>query len=471
MRPPWVIRWALSAVAFIVVVDLSVVAIALPAIQQDLGFSVAGVQWVMTGYALAQGGLLLVAGRLADRFGRHRVLTVGLALFGLCSLLAAASTSAGTLVAARVLQGVGGAAMLPSALALLSSVAEPAERARSLALFSAMSGTGFVVGVIAGGALTQYVGWRAVMLLSVPVAAALIPILHRALPDPPAIQPGRALDTSGSVTLTLGLTALILGLLRIEPDGITAPAVWGSLGVSALLLGAFVRIERRSPEPMLPLAALRQPTLAAANAANTLKSAVGMAQLYVLTLFLQHVAGASPVQAGLAFVPMAAASVAGATIAGRCQSRLGGVRGTATIGCVLLLGGLAVLAVQLGPTAHLLGVVAAMIVIELGFMIAEVPLNLAAATALPAQRGLAAGVLNTTTELGNALGLGLTAAVVGLRRSTLEHLPEAEALSGGLRWGLVVGIGAVVLAAGIVVLGLRDAAAGPAAEPGAGPYD
>ena len=282
-----------------------------------------------------------------------------------------------------------------------------------------------------------------------------MPVVLRVVPESSVTAPLQKVDLAGALALTARVGTLIFGLLRIESEGIASPTVWATLAASGLVFIAFVRIERRSPEPVLPLAVLRDPVVQSANTANILKSAVGMAQLYVLTLFLQEVLGASPLRTGILFVPMALASVAGATIAGRFQDRLGGVRATALLGCLTLLVGLVLLSAQLHPGAAILGVVAAMIIIEGGFMTAEVPLNLAAATSLPQQGGLAAGVLNSTTELGNALGLGLTAAVVGFGTSALRHLPSDQALAGGLRWGLGVAMSAVLIAAVVVTRGLR----------------
>lgn len=463
MRSERVLRWALSVVAFLAVVDLSVVAIALPQIQRDLGFSVAGVQWVMTGYALTQGGLLLVAGRLADRIGRRRVLVWGLAIFAACSVLAAVATTPAMLVGARLLQGAGGAAMLPSALALLTVNASDEQRERALGTFSAMSGAGFITGVIAGGVLAHAVGWRAVMLFSVPLAAASILAVRRIVPESRTLGARSSVDLLGAVALIAGLAVAMLGLGRVDADDATATTIWGPLAVGALLLTAFVAIERRAADPILPLGLLRRRTLAAANTANVLKSAVGMAQLYMLTLLLQHVAGATPLQTGIAFVPMALAGIGAAVVTGRYQARFGGARLTALFGCALLLAGLMLLALQVEPTVVVVGVLAAMIIIEIGFMTAEVPLNLTVATALPERRGLASGMLTTSTELGNALGLALTAAIVGYRTSTLDSLPPAQALAGGLRWGLAVAITAVLLTAGLVMWGLSTPAA-PASD-------
>lgn len=450
-----VLRWALAMVAFLAVIDLSVVAIALPAIRRDLGFSVAGVQWVMSGYALAQGGLLLVAGRFADRLGRRRVLVSGLIVFTAGSVTAAAATAPWMLVAARIMEGVGGAVMLPTALALVTANFNGDQRDRALGLFSAMSGAGFVVGVISSGVVTQYLGWRAVMLLSAPVAAALVPIVLRVVPESSVAGPRPTADVPGALALTTGVGALIFGLSRIEPGGIASPTVWRSLAISGLLLGVFVRIEWRSAAPVLPLAVFREPVLRAANTANLLKSTVGMSQLYVLTLFLQEVLDTSALRTGMLFLPMALASVAAANFAGRYQIRLGGAKATALLGCLTLFGGLLLLSTQVHPGAALLGIVTAMITIESGFMTAEVPLNLAATTSLPRQRGLAAGLLTTTTELGNALGLGLTAAVVGFRTGSMQHLPPDEALAGGLRGGLALAMTAVVIAAAVIARGLR----------------
>jgi MFS family permease len=335
---------------------------------------------------------------------------------------------------------------VPSALALVTATfPAPDQGGRALGAFGAMSALGFVVGVVAGGAVTQHAGWRAVMLLTVPVAALLIPAVLAVVPESRAGAAAGPLDLPGAVVLSVGLGGLIFGTVRLGTHGASSPTVWGPLLAGLLLVAAFIAIECRSADPMLPPGLLRHPGLAAANAANALKSAVGMAQLYVLTLFLQQVLEATPWQTGLAFTPMALGGVAAAVAAGRHQARFG-VRTTASLGCLVLLGGLVLVVVQLRPDALLAGVVAAMVVVEAGFMTAGVALTVAATTALPDRRGLAAGVLNTTTELGNALGLGLAGAVVGWRGAALAQLPAPEALAGALRWGLGAAIAAAVLA-------------------------
>ncbi len=272
---------------FMVILDVAIVNVALPSIQSDLGFSDATIQWVVAAYAIFFGGVLLLGGRLADLFGRRRLFMVGLAVFGATSLLCGLAWSEGTLIAFRALQGLGGALMAPAALALLmTTFAEGRERNVALGVYGAASGSGAAAGVLLGGVLTSYLHWSWIFFINVPVAVAAIaltPVLlreSRANLDAPPLRPRRSRRS-----ITAGLMLLVYALTRATTDGWGAPLTIGLLVASAALIGGFVLIEHRSPQPLLPLRIFRLPTLAAANVIMLLVGAVTFSEFFVLSLY------------------------------------------------------------------------------------------------------------------------------------------------------------------------------------------
>ncbi len=441
----------LCAAAFLATMDLSVVSIALPSIQDELGFSIAGVQWVLSAYTVALGGLLLLAGRAGDLFGRRRLFAAGLVAFAVFSVAGALAVAPWMLIVARVGQGAAAAAVVPNSLSLLTTIFDaPGTRERALGAYSAMVGAGFAAGTVSGGVATQLLGWRAVLLLNVPVALTVAPLARVCLPRGRAHTATRRLDLMGALTLTGGLSAVIAGLLNVERFGAAAAPTLVPCLAGLALLSSFVWWERRFPHPLVPMEVFTVRTLTIANAAGALKSSVGMAQLYVLTLYFQRVLDASPLQTGLAFLPMALASVAAAAAIGRLVNPLGGPRRTAILGCAVLAAGLTTVALQLGQEAGVTGILLGMVVAEVGFMSAEVPLNAIATASLPERRrGLAAGVLNSSTELGNAFGLAVTATTIGLAVGTDRSLADA------LRLGLGASVGLTTLALAVLAVGLR----------------
>jgi EmrB/QacA subfamily drug resistance transporter len=320
----------LCAAAFMAVADTTIVSIALPSIKRELGFSGADAQWILNGYALAFGGLLLLCGRAGDLYGRRRLFLVGLAVFGVASLVGGLAPSPWLLVAARFLQGAGGAALVPASLSLLTSVfAEGEERNRAIGVYGAMAALGFVVGMVGGGVITELLGWRWVMFVNVPIALAvfvLTPLL--AVPESGENEARRRLDVPGSAAATLGLASLIYAASEVPEVGWTSPATLGFGTAGALLLVAFVAAEKRSSAPLVPLFVFRERDVVVPNAAIALQSMVGVAWLYVLTLYSQEVLGHGPLAAGLLFAPMTGVSLIAAPVAGWLATVLG-VRPTA----------------------------------------------------------------------------------------------------------------------------------------------
>jgi EmrB/QacA subfamily drug resistance transporter len=403
----------LCAASFLAVVDTTIVSIALPTIRRTFGFSAGGVQWVLNAYTLVFAGMLLLFGRLADGFGRRRAFVGGLGVFGVGSVLAGSAVSGSLLLAGRFVQGVGAAAFVPSSLSLLSTTfAGPSERSRALGVYGAMAGVGFVVGMVGGGVITQAVGWRGIFWINVPVAAVMLAAAPRVLTEGWDRRQRCHLDVGGAVAVTAGLIGLVYCVTSGPRQGWTSAGVWGSGLAGCAALGAFGLIERRSAAPLAPPEVVARPEVLTANGAVVLESMVGIAWLYLLTLYFQEVHNLDALRSGLLFAPMTAASIAGATIAGRVLGRFG-VRRVALAGVGLVAAGVAVMAVGVNMMGGLGVVVSGMVVGEIGFMLCSVALTVAATTSMEdSQAGLAAGLFNTSTQIGGGLGLAAVATVI-----------------------------------------------------------
>jgi EmrB/QacA subfamily drug resistance transporter len=450
----------LCLASFMAVVDTTIVSIALPSMRRELGFTGADAGWILNGYALAFGGLVLLLGRAGDLYGRRRLFVAGLALFAAASVLGGFAWEPWILVFARFIQGVGAAALVPASLSLLTAIfAEGEERNRAIGLYGAMAALGFVVGMVGGGVITEYLGWRWVLFVNVPVALAALVPAPTVLPESRNERAPRSLDLAGALTATSGLGLLIYAISEVPKNGWTSIATlsFGTLG--ALFIACFVVAERRSSAPLVPLGVLKKPAVVVPNAAIFLQSMVGIAWLYVLTLYLQEVLGHGALRAGLLFIPMTFASVVAAPVAGRLATRLG-VRTTASWGLALVAVGL-LLMTLMSVSGGLLFVLLGMVIGEGGFMLSNVPLTIVGSgSAGEDERGLAAGLLNTSIQLGNAWGLGVVATVVAAASVAVGgESGGSEALVGGLRWGLYACVGFAVLALPVVLMGLPRSAA------------
>jgi EmrB/QacA subfamily drug resistance transporter len=445
----------LCLASFIAVVDTTIVSIALPSMRRELGFTGADAQWILNGYALTFGGLVLLLGRAGDLYGRRRLFVVGLAIFAAASFVGGFSWEPWILVAARFLQGVGAAALVPASLSLVTAIfAEGEERNRAIGVYGAMAALGFVVGMVGGGVITDYLGWRWVLFVNVPVALAALAPAPAVLPESRNERAPRSLDLAGALTATSGLGLLIYAISEVPENGWVSTATLGFGGLGTLFVACFVVIERRSSAPLVPLGVLKKRAVVVPNAAIFLQSMVGIAWLYVLTLYLQEVLGHSALTAGLLFIPMTLAAVVAAPVAGRLATRVG-VRVTASSGLALVAVGL-VLMTSMSVGGGLLFVLLGMVVGEGGFMLSNVPLTIVGSgSAGEDERGLAAGLLNTSMQLGSAWGLGVVATVVAAASAALVGEGGGpEALVGGLRWGLYACVGFAVLALAVVLMGL-----------------
>ncbi|WP_233358706.1 MFS transporter [Thermomonospora amylolytica] len=459
----------MAVVQFMVSLDLSVVNVGLPQIATGLGFSAVGLTWVIHAYALTFGGLLLLGGKAADRYGRKRVLLLGLGLFGLASLLGGLAQEPGHLVAARAAQGVGAAALAPAALALLTA-AFPAGKARirAFGVWSATNAAGGALGVLIGGLLTEYAGWRWVMFVSVPMAACALALAWRGITaGPPAARGGRP-DVLGAVLATAGMTLLVFGVVRTDRYAWASPVTLTTLAVAAALLAAFVHVERTTArEPLIRLGLLANRSVAGANAFNLLAGAAMAAAFYFLSLYLQQVLGTGPALTGIMFVPLALAVIAGSVLAVRLGYRLA-PRTLLVIGGLLTATGFAWFGLISPDGAFTTDVLGPSIVAGVGFGLCLGPVVSTATTGVaPHETGIASGLLNSSRQIGASLGL---AALGTAAHHRTGQTVTPETLNEGYALGLTLGA-ALLAAAALIALTVPRRTGPPARAEQAGGRD
>ena len=460
-RRRWPVLVLLCAAEFVVVGALAVVAIALPSIGEDLGFSRSGLQWVISAYVLAFGGFLLPAGRAADLWGRRRVFVFGLALFSGASLVCGLSGSAALLVAARAAQGLGAALVTPAALSILTGAfPEGQGRSRAVGFWTAAQAGGAASGWIVGGFLAQGPGWEWVFFATVPVGVVgvlLAPLLLAEGGDPSAPP---KLDAAGATSATAALALLVYGCTRAEEAGFASWSSLGALGLSAVLAAAFVSIEARVGHPLMPLGVLRSRNLVGSGLVALAFQATTNAPLLLCILYLQEVAGLPPAEAGLAFVPFNLAVVAGSYLGSRLTGGMGAGPTTAS-GLLMIAVGVSFL-VRIAPGAGSLGVLLpGFVLMGAGVGLSAVASTTAGTSALGSgKRGLAAGLLNASAEVGYVLGLALLVPLAAARTDAVAgdvaHPPDA-ALVEGFRWAFCAGAALAVLGAllALVLIGAK----------------
>ena len=450
---PNINRWrafALLAVSFFMtIIDLTIVNVSLPTIGRDLHFSATSLQWVVTAYALTFGGFMLLGGRAADLLGRRRILMVGLALFTAASLGAALSTGEVSLIAARAVQGLGAAIMLPAALSIVMNMfAEGAERNKALGIWGGLGAGGATVGVIAGGLLTRYAGWQYIFYLNVPIGAAALALAPRIVPDSRLAATRRRFDALGAIAGTGGLVLLVDAIAQAPQYGWGATRTIALLAASAALLAAFLVIESRVKAPVMPLSIFRLRTLAGANAAGLLLGGSFFAFIFVGTLYMQQVLHYSALQTGLAWLTASLTSVALAGVSQALVTR-GGAKVVMAIGMTLIGAGV-LWATQVPVHGHFLANLAGPFVVAgAGTAFAFIPISIAALAGVSEhQAGLASGLLNTSQQLGGAIGIAIASSVAASHTQTLVHAGNAApaALTGGFQQALWV-LGAIALLA------------------------
>jgi EmrB/QacA subfamily drug resistance transporter len=461
----WLALGVLAAAQFMVFLDESIVNVALPSIKADLGYSQAGLAWVVNAYILAFGGLVLLGGRAADLLGRRRVFLAGVALFGASSLVNGLAPSTGVLDAARAPQGIGAAMATPAALALVIQLfAEREERTKALGIWGALSGLGFAIGILVGGLLTQAASWRLVFLINIPVAVATIAVVPRLVPDSRRIA-GRAFDARGALTVTAGLFALVFVLLNVNDYGWASPVVHAGLVIAAILLAGFVAIELRSDAPLVPPAFLRRRSNLVPNALQFLLGASLPSAFFLLTLYLQQVLGYSPLRAGLAYLPLAAGVAAATGVANALVAR-SGPRPLAATGLATAAAGLTLLGQVGASSAYATAVMPGLVLVGFGAGLSFVAITTAALARVDeAAAGLASGLLSTCVQIGLSLGLAVLVAVSSGRTTDLAASGAAPAAAevGGIQIGFLIAAGTALAASVTALVALReDAAAAPA---------
>jgi MFS family permease len=398
---------ALLCVAqFVVVLDATIVAIALPAIQRSLHVATADLQWVVSAYTLAFAGFLVLAGRLADLHGRRRVFMAGLALFAGASLACGLSRSPGLLVAARALQGLGAAAVAPAALAAITSaVPDGPDRRRALGVWTAAAAGGGASGWLLGGAITQQAGWPWVFLVNVPIGVAAVALAPLLVPETRAEGGGRRLDVAGAATLTTGLALVVLGLTRAQIDGLRSPLATGGLVAGAALLAAFARIEARASDPLLPASLLRADGMAPANVVAAAITASTSPTMLLCVLGLQSGHGRSALATGALFAPFNVAVIGGSFLGPRVVRGVG-TRATMAAGLGGIAAGVLGLLASGGAGAAPSALLPAFAVMGVGLGCASVASTTAGtAAAGRAREGVASALLNTAAQVGAALGV------------------------------------------------------------------
>jgi len=457
--PDWLVLTLVCSAQFMVVLDISIVNVALPSIQTSLGFTVTSLQWVVTAYSLTFGGLLLFGGRLADLYGRRKIFLAGLGLFTVASLLGGFAQNQGTLIAARALQGVGAAILSPATLTILTvTFTDQRARAKALGVWSAVAAGGGAAGALFGGILTQYLSWRWILFVNVPIGIVLFVLSRRTLVESIAEGPRSKLDVAGSVTVTAGLMVLVYAIVHtdVAPWGSTSNLV--ALAIAVVLLALFVLIEARlASHPLVPFSLFRSRALVGSNLAMFCFGASMFAMWFFLTLYLQEVLRYSPLVTGFTFLPQTAAIAIGATISGRVSPRFG-PRNVLVTGALLASAGLFWLSfIQPGDT-YWNSAFGGGILCTFGMGLAFTPIALSAMSGVPhSQAGLASGLVNTSRQIGASLGLAVLSTVAADRVAAaltgVPHTPAATAaaLTSGYAHGFAIAA-AIALAGGLFAL-------------------
>jgi EmrB/QacA subfamily drug resistance transporter len=464
-------QWAVLAVAcvaqFMVVLDVSIVNVALPSMQVSLKLSSTELQWVVNAYTLTFAGFLLFGGRAADLFGRKRIFLTGLTIFTAASLVGGFSTNGSMIVIARAVQGLGGAILAPSTLSLLvTTYTDQRARAKALGVWSATAGSGGAFGALAGGILTDEISWRWVLFVNVPIGIALFAGALWALSESRGqVRSVWGLDIPGTVAVTAGLATLVYGIVSTDSHP------WGSgrtiitLAIAVLLLIAFLVIESRSSQPMVPLRIFRLRSLSAANGIAVMVGAAMFSLFFFLSLYLQGPLGYSALRAGFAFLPGALFIIGGAAVASRLVSQVG-PRRLLIIGPIIAAVGLFWLASAPSTPHYATHILGPVILICLALGLSIVPMTVAATSGVdPSEAGLAAGLINTTRQMGGALGLAILATIAFARESSvLRHVAGkptigqlAKAATSGYDRALF-GAGYVALAAALIAFALPSRA-------------
>ena len=468
-RTRWMALYVLCLASLMIVLDVTVVNVALPSIKDDLGFSDTSLAWVVNAYLITYGGLLLLGGRLGDLYGHRRLFLIGITLFTLASLACGIATTQGFLVVARSAQGVGGAIASAVSLSLMVSLfTEPGERAKAMGIFGFVASGGGSIGVLVGGVLTDAINWHWIFLVNVPIGVAVFLLSMRLLPEVHVRGADVKLDVWGAVTVTASLMIAVYAIVNGNQNGWTSGETLGLLGVAVAIFAVFLVIEQFVASPLMPLRLFKQRNLAVADGVGVLWAASMFAFFFLTALYLQLVLGYSPLEVGLSFLP--ANLIMGALSIGVSAKLVMRYSFRAPLAAGLGLAGLAMLLFTRVPVDgdYMMDVLPSMILLGLGAGIAFNPVLLAAMSDVePQEAGLASGIINTSFMMGGALGLAALASAADSRTTHLlaSGSSQAEALTGG--YHLAFFIGALFALAGAALGGLllRNQAMAPHAAP------
>ncbi len=463
-------RWAALAVIalaqFMVIMDTSIIGVALPKIQTDIGFTPDSLSWVFNAYVIAFGGLLLLGGRLADLYGAKRVFAIGWVVLAVGSLAAGLADATGVEIAARALQGAGAALIAPSALTLLVMLfgSDPKELTKAFALYGAAAPAGGTAGVFLGGVLTEWTSWPWVFYINIPIALLVLVLVPRLMPSA-AGQRG-SIDVAGAIAATGGLALTVLGIVRAPQEGWGSATTLGIIAGGLVLLVAFVAIQARGREPLMRLSILRTPNLAAANGAQFLLGAAWIPMWFFLNLYLQQVLGYGAFDGGAALLPMTIAiMVLMVVVAPRVIAR-SGPKAPIVGGMLLLAAGMAGLSLVRADGNFAADVLPASLIAAAGMALAFIPsLGTAISSAKPEQGGLAAGIVNTSYQVGSALGLAVMTAIATSNGAGVlgDKVQLTDGYSAAFIGAAVVALAGALVAA--ATLRFRNTPAAAAASP------
>jgi EmrB/QacA subfamily drug resistance transporter len=456
-------RWLVLVIAclaqFMVVLDATIVNVALPSIQRGLHFSPAALPWVVNAYTLVFGGFLLLGGRASDLLGRKRLFMAGIALFSAASLFNGLAQSSTMLIVGRGLQGLGGALLSPAALSIITTTfTDTQERTRALGVWSAIAAGGGAVGLILGGVLTQLVSWQWIFFVNVPVGIGALLAARRYVPESRVDMAHRTFDLAGAVTVTSGLVILVYAIIKAQAWSWGSSRTIGLLAVSAAILALFVAIERRSKSPLMRLSIFRVRTLAVADAVLLLVASGMFGMFFFASLYVQEILGYSPLKAGLAFLPVTVGIVIGAGIAQQVFRRVGVLR-LALAGVILATAGLAVLTQLPVHGSYVANLMSGLFPMSIGMGLIFVPITLLGTGGVRTEdAGLASGLFNTSQQVGGSLGLAILSTLAASQTASLlssSHASPTSALGIAARvsgYHVAFLAASLMLAAGGVIL-------------------
>ena len=445
--------WTLAAVSFglfMIMLDNTVVNVALPSIERDLHADLSELQWIVTGYALTFAALMLVGGKIADAYGRRRIFVLGIVVFTVSSLLCGLATTSHQLIAARILQGAGAALMNPATLSIIAATFPPRERGTAIGVWAGTSALALAIGPLVGGLITEHLNWNWIFFVNVPIGILGIAASYLFI-DESRDETHERLDLPGLASSAIGLFALTYGLIEANTYGWTSPRIVGSFVLAAVALVAFVLLERHQRAPMLPLELFANRTFTGANLVMLLVALAMFGVFFFVSLYMQNILGYSAVQAGAAFLPMTVLIILVAPMAGKASDRFGS-RGLTTIGMLLIAVQL-VLFSQLGADATFWQLLPCLLIGGVGMAFTMTPSAAAATRAVPVDKaGVGSGVLNSARQVGGTMGIALMGAIVA---SEAGGARSVEAFMSGFEKALLVGAGIALVGAGVALALVR----------------